>query len=116
MKPIRFVINDPIFKFVWRCHIGGTAQDAIDRYLKFFGEPKEVLQTRNRMGIFYARANCGKGGVIWIREKSEVILSHEIYHAIGWMYDLMEIPQRSETDELGAYYTDWLTEKFLARF
>lgn len=114
-KPKEIKIIDPIFNFHWLVIVGGTNQEAINKYAKLIGAPPwEVEDSPSRYGHFTAHRDFGKGGCIWLRSDAARWIGHEVYHAVTWMHVCMNVPQNEATEEIGAYYSEWLTGEIVA--
>lgn len=115
-----FSICDPVYRCWWLVQIGGELQEAINEFaFQIKQEPWQVVYLPGRYAHFTAHRDTGKGGLIWVKEpvnKKENLtpyIAHEVYHAVTWLMECLEVPQSTSTEEVGAYYTEFLMRNIL---
>lgn len=113
-KQKRFILNDPIYKATFLVQRGGTVNSAIACYAK---KLKVTPWTIDRVvDGHFAAYTTHKGGVIWLGDKAGTgVITHECFHATAYVFEKLECKLTEATEEVFAYYLQWLTSEVVRR-
>jgi hypothetical protein len=109
----RFVVTDPIFDVDYLVQIGGDLNDAIKAFAKRLGVEVWMVETSETTYGHFAAVDPYSCGCIWLKSQESALftLIHEIEHAVGHAFRKKGIPPCEQTEEVYAYYKEWLAKE-----
>lgn len=115
MKQKRCRIEDNLFQITWMVQRGGVRQDALNWYCDNLGVDRVVDPETQVVASFY-QAPGYKNGVLWFSDKCGAgAITHETIHASLHTMENHFIKISSETEELLAYYADFLAREIVRK-
>jgi len=115
MKRRRCIFHDDIFITSWAVQRGGTKQEAVDWYCKLVKAEQFKVEDKDSYACFY-QAPFRKNGLLWFdKNQGAGGICHEVMHAVIHFMDNLDIKISQDTEELAAYYAEWLTKTIVKR-
>ena len=105
----RFIIHDDLYSARYHVYFGGKLLDARNDFGKRYRLKFESAVSADRAAETFYAPNRKIIGMWFKRVKpSPRMISHECYHAVRHIMRLTFIPAENSTEEVWAYYLDWL--------
>ncbi len=105
------------YRFQWLCIIGGELQEALNYFAGRLGE--ETYELKKFPEAHFSAFRPHKTGLIWFKSKDlrEEFIAHECFHATMYLFETLDMDGPVEkTEEVFAYYLEWLTKKIREHF
>lgn len=107
-------VDEYINKFSWFVYIGKSANFAINDFAKKTKVPGWEVEDNDRRYGHFAVYRPQKEGCIWFQKPfvySPGVIAHECFHAVSYLMERLDVKQLEETEELFAYYLEFLVNK-----
>jgi hypothetical protein len=113
-----YLVTEQVYGFAFNIVTGCRLEEAIVHFMRKLKEdirlyklPKDNDQVTARFFALPLEQNI-KSGLIWLNEGTSIpLLVHECFHAVCYVFDMLEAELNSSTEELYAYYLNWLVEE-----
>lgn len=119
IKPKRAWFYDEIYSFSWFIQLKGSQQSALDWYADSIKVERYAPKDSNEPNGHFSAYRPYKAGVIWFKDikflKSQ--LSHEAFHGVMYVFERLDMKgPTEESEEVFAYYLQWLVNKIRSNF
>lgn len=107
------VIRDQIYRFEWLVCTEQSLDKAIALFALKLQIPSWVSDCKNQEGHFACYPPT-KNGLLWFKDPLPDVVAHEAFHATMYAFSCAGLKNiTEETEEVFAYYLQWLTREIL---
>lgn len=111
-----FILEEDLLRFAFAIQYGGDINIGLAKFCKALDEEYIPKEHHRMSGGTFFRIKPYKDGFIWLSETATPsMLAHECIHAMNYISDLLEMPLNDDTEEVFAYYMEWMIREISIR-